>query len=73
MDSSKKRMAKNSIALFIRMGIIVVVSLYASRVMLQQLGVSDFGIYNVVGGLMAMLAFMNASMWGNGEGNPRKW
>ncbi|WP_349065570.1 hypothetical protein [Bacteroides cellulosilyticus] len=62
MDSSKKRMAKNSIALFIRMGIIVVVSLYASRVMLQQLGVSDFGIYNVVGGLMAMLAFMNASL-----------
>jgi len=62
MDSSKKRMAKNSIALFIRMGIIVVVSLYTSRIMLQQLGVSDFGIYNVVGGLVVMLAFMNASL-----------
>mgnify|MGYP001524652360 CR=1 FL=1 len=38
------------------------VALYTSRVALQVLGVSDYGLYNVVGGVVAMLAFINGSM-----------
>lgn len=48
--------------LFIRMGVTVIVSLYTSRIVLQQLGVSDFGIYNVVGGIVSLMTFINASM-----------
>ncbi len=44
------------------MGVTVIVSLYTSRVVLQQLGVSDFGIYNVVGGIVSLMTFINASM-----------
>ena len=40
------------------------VTLYTSRVVLQVLGVEDFGIYNVVGGIVAMFSFLNASMSG---------
>lgn len=62
MDSSKVKIVKNTIALFIRMGVIVIVSLYTSRVVLHQLGSSDFGVYNVVGGVVVMIAFMNGSL-----------
>lgn len=62
MDSSKVKIVKNTIALFIRMGMIVIVSLYTSRVVLHQLGSSDFGVYNVVGGVVVMIAFMNGSL-----------
>ena len=42
----------------------IAVSLYTSRVVLQTLGVDDFGIYGVVGGIVAMFSFLNASMSG---------
>lgn len=48
--------------LYIRMFLTMAVSLYTSRVVLQVLGVEDFGIYNVVGGIIGMLAFFNGSM-----------
>lgn len=48
--------------LYIRMFLIMAVTLYTSRVVLQVLGVEDFGIYNVVGGIIGMLAFFNGSM-----------
>ncbi len=47
--------------LFIRTGITVIVSLFTSRIVLQQLGVSDFGVYNVVGGFVALMAFIQTS------------
>ncbi len=50
--------------LYIRMLASMVVSLYTSRVVLQVLGASDYGVYGVVGGVVAMFSFLNASMSG---------
>lgn len=57
-----KRIAKNSIFLYIRMFITMLIGLYTSRVVLDVLGVEDYGIYEVVGGLIALFAFLNATM-----------
>lgn len=54
--------AKNTLFLYIRMAILMLVTLYSSRVLLSVLGVDDFGIYNVVGGFVAMLAFFTSSL-----------
>jgi len=56
------RVAKNTGILYIRMAITVFISLYSTRVVLSALGVSDFGLFNLVGGIIAMLGFLNASM-----------
>lgn len=61
-SSPNKRIAKNSIMLYIRMLLAMVVGLYTSRVVLATLGIEDFGIYGVVGSFIAMMAFLNASM-----------
>ncbi len=55
-------MAKNAGMLYFRMLLTMVVSLYTSRVILQTLGVEDFGIYNVVAGFVTMLGFLNSAM-----------
>lgn len=55
---SNKTIAKNTIFLYARMLLVMVVSLYTSRVILQTLGVEDFGIYNVVGGIVTTLSFL---------------
>lgn len=57
-----QRVARNSLILYIRMLLLMIVSLYTSRVLLEALGVDDFGIYNVVGGLVAMLGFFTSSL-----------
>lgn len=62
--SSNKYIAKNTVMLYVRMIISVCINLYASREILKVLGVEDFGIYNIVGGVVAMLGFLNASMSG---------
>ena len=62
MGAENKRIAKNTIALYIRMLFTMLVSLFASRVVLQSLGVVDYGIYNVVGGFVAMLSFLNLAL-----------
>ncbi len=59
---NSKRIAKNTLLLYFRMLIQMVVSLYTSRVVLSTLGVENFGIYNVVGGVVTILAFLNNSM-----------
>ena len=61
---SNKRIAKNTIILYVRMLIILLVNLYSSRVVLRELGAEDFGIYNIVGGFVAMFGFLNATMSG---------
>ncbi len=61
-SASNKRIAKNSIFLSIRMVIVLGISLYTTRVILQMLGVVDYGVYNVVCGFVAMFAFLNTSM-----------
>ena len=48
--------------LFVRMGIMLVVALYTSRIVLQQLGIADFGIYNVVAGIVMLMGFFNGSL-----------
>jgi O-antigen/teichoic acid export membrane protein len=54
-QQNNKRIAKNTLLLYFRMLITMAVGLYTSRILLQNLGVEDFGIYNVVGGVIAML------------------
>lgn len=61
-SANNKRIAKNTIFLYIRMLLIMAVSLYTSRVVLKTLGVEDFGIYNVVGGLASSFAFFSSSL-----------
>ena len=61
---NNKRIAKNTALLYVRMLFIMAVSLYTSRVILQALGVTDFGIYNVVGGVVVMFSFINGSLSG---------
>jgi len=61
-SGSNKRIAKNTVMLYIRMFVTMGVLLYTSRIVLNTLGVEDFGIYNVVGGVVAMFAFLNGAM-----------
>ncbi|ANI88872.1 hypothetical protein A9P82_05940 [Arachidicoccus ginsenosidimutans] len=60
--STSKTIAKNTLFLYIRMLLTMGVGLYTSRVVLNVLGVSDFGIYSVVGGVVSLFAFFNAAM-----------
>src|SRR5690554_5976078 len=61
-NTKYKRMAKNAGMLYIRMLLTMAVTLYTSRVVLQTLGVDDFGIYSVVAGFVTMLGFLNSAM-----------
>lgn len=61
-SENNKRIVKNTILLYIRMFLTMLISLYTSRVVLNALGVEDFGIYNVVGSLVIMFNFLNSSM-----------
>lgn len=61
-SSDNKRIAKNTVMLYIRMFFTMAVSLFTSRVILQTLGVTDYGINNVVGGVVAMFSFLNGAM-----------
>ena len=62
MLQDNKRIAKNTLSLYFRMILTMVVSLYTSRVVLATLGIEDFGIYNVVGGIVVMFGFLNTAM-----------
>ncbi len=59
---NNKRIAKNTLLLYFRMLLMMFVTLFTSREVLDKLGVTDYGIYNVVGGVVAMLGFLNSSM-----------
>lgn len=61
-SQNNKRIAKNTLLLYIRTLFIMLVMLYASRVVLNTLGVTDYGIYNVVGGVVAMFSVISASL-----------
>ena len=61
-SSNNKRIAKNTVMLYIRMLLIMAVTLYTSRVVLEELGIVDFGVYNVVAGVVAMFGFLKTSM-----------
>lgn len=61
-NSNNKRIAKNTMLLYFRMIFIMVISLFTSRINLQSLGVENFGIYNVVGGVVAMFSVFSGSL-----------
>lgn len=63
-SEDNKRIAKNTVMLYLRMFLIMGVSLYTSRVVLQVLGVTDYGIYNVVGGVVSLFSFIHSAMSG---------
>jgi len=62
ISENNKRIAKNALFLYLRMLFLMVVSLYTSRIVLNALGVEDFGIYNVVGGIVAMFSLLSGSL-----------
>lgn len=61
-SNNTKRIVKNTSMLYIRMFIMTLISLYTSRIILKALGIEDFGIYNVVGGIVVMFSFLNSAM-----------
>lgn len=60
--SNNKRIAKNTMFLYFRMLLVMLVTLYTTRVLLETLGVEDFGIYNVVGGIVTMFTFLSGTL-----------
>ena len=59
---SSARLMKNTILLYFRMVLMMCINLYTSRIVLHTLGVEDYGIYNVVGGVVVMFSFLTDSM-----------
>lgn len=59
---NNKRIAKNTLLLYIRTIFLMLITLYTSRVILNQLGVEDYGIYNVVGGVVGMFAVISSAL-----------
>lgn len=81
MAETANRVIKNTGYLYLKMAITVFISLYTTRLILNSLGASDFGIYNIVGGAISMLGFLNSTMawttqrfinYSEGEGNSEK-
>lgn len=62
MTQDNRKIAKNTLFLYLRMLLIMGISLYTSRIILATLGVTDYGIYNVVGGVVTMLSFLTGAM-----------
>ena len=62
LKNNSKRIAKNTLFLYLRQILVMLVALYTSRVVLRVLGVVDYGVYNVVGGMVSMFAFLNSAL-----------
>ena len=80
-SNNNKRLAKNTVYLYLRMILTMAIGLYTSRVVLKTLGVSDYGVYNVTGGLITMLTYVNTILAGGtsrfltialGKNNPKE-
>lgn len=61
-ESGNKRIAKNTAVLYLRMLIMMFISFYTARITLNALGVDDYGINNVVGGLVSMFSLLSSSL-----------
>ena len=59
---NNRRIAKNTLFLYLRMILVMAVSLYTSRVILKALGVDDFGLYGVIGGIVALFSILSGSL-----------
>lgn len=62
MDEKTKRIAKNTFMLYTRMAFMMLITFYTTRVILDTLGIDDYGIYNVVGGFVAMFSMITGSL-----------
>ncbi|MDE6181331.1 MAG: lipopolysaccharide biosynthesis protein, partial [Phocaeicola sp.] len=62
LSSNNKRIVKNTLLLYIRMFLLIIVQLYTVPIILRALGVEDYGIYNVVGGVVTMFSFVGGSL-----------
>lgn len=62
MGYNSKRILKNTIILYLRMIFIMLIALYTSRVVLKALGIEDYGLYNIVGGVVTIFSFLKSSM-----------
>ncbi len=80
-QTNNKTIAKNTLFLYFRMMFTMVISLFTSRIILQKLGVDDYGIYQAVGGVVGFLSFINGALstgssrfltYALGEGNSEK-
>ena len=61
-ESNNKRIAKNTVFLYARTFLSLLIGLYVSRLFLKEFGVTDFGIYNLVGGIVVLFSFVNNAM-----------
>ena len=64
ISENSKRVAKNTVLLYFRMFVMMLVGLYTSRVILNALGQDDFGIYGAVGGVVAMFSILTGAIAG---------
>ena len=62
VSQDNKRVAKNTVYMYIRMAFSMLVGLYTSRVVLNVLGVEDYGLYNVIGGIISLFTVLNAAL-----------
>lgn len=62
MDAANRRIAKNTVYMYIRLCTVMVIGLYTSRLVLEILGVSDFGLFSVVGGILGLFTFISSSL-----------
>ena len=82
--SSNKRLAKNTVLLYMRTVVVIIISIFTSRVILQSLGIDDYGTYHVIGGFVAMFSmlggtlvtatqrFINVELGKKEDGNPNE-
>ena len=61
-SADNRRIARNTLYLYIRMGVVMLISLYTTRVILRVLGVEDYGVYKVVGGFVSMFGVLNTTL-----------
>ena len=61
-QQNNKRIAKNTLLLYFRMLFSMGIGLFTSRIVLESLGIEDYGIYNLVGGIVTIFAFLNSAM-----------
>ena len=62
ITDNNKRIAKNAILLYLRMFFMMAISLYTSRIILATLGIEDYGLYNVIGGIIGLFSFISGTM-----------
>ena len=62
LSENSRRLARNTLLLYFRMFLLLLIGLFTSRVVLRTLGVEDYGVYNVVGGVVTVFTFLTNSI-----------